>query len=192
MSADEDEMPDKGEDKTLADRLRSARASIQRRETRARADRRASARRVERGDPESLTERARVTSRRASEATDEIKGLGSDAVDLLSTELGTSRSDAKGIIESGADALDSATEAGGNALDQFDIDGDGDTDILTAVEEGGFDQGNRDGPRQPRRSASDASEPPVGGVEDDVRPLDGIEEELGLEGPIEEDFEDRL
>lgn len=177
MSAGDGGMDDGDDEQTLADRLRSIRESIQRRQTAARADRRASARRVEREEPETVGERAQLKKQRAGEAADEAGALASDAVSLVSAELGVSESDAKGIIESGADVLDAAGDAGGSALDQLDVDGDGDTDILDAVENGGFEaRGSQD---------AMAGEAPVGGVEDDIEPAGGIEDDLGLDEPIE-------
>lgn len=167
---------DGDDEMTLADKLRGIREKVQRKEQATRADRRAKGRRIERGEPDSTAEKAAVAKRSASEAADEAKNLGEDAVDLISTELGVSESEAEGVISQGADAIRSAAEAGDGALDQLDFDEDGDTDLFDAVESGaGFEGGGR----------GDTG-PPIGGVEDDIEPAGGIEEELGLDEPIEE------
>lgn len=168
-----------GDSGSVADKIRSVRETIQRKEKSARADRRAKGRRIERGEPESTGERAAVAKRGAEEAAGEVKNLGSDAVDLLSAELGVTEGEAEGLISQGADAIQAAAEAGGGAIAELDVDGDGDTDILEALESGQFEAVDQAG-------RVEADEPPLGEVEDDIEPAGGIEEELGLEGPIED------
>lgn len=51
---------------------------------------------------------------------------------LVASELGVSTQQARGIIARGNEAL----AQGGEALERLDLDGDGDTDIFEAVEEG--------------------------------------------------------
>lgn len=125
----------------VSERLRALRERIQRRETkvrasrraksrqkqmeerRKRADERARSRRVQRGEPEGAREEAQVTAK-------EARNLASDAKTLVSTELGVSRSEAEGVITQSADLVRDA----GDRIDELDFDGDGDSDILTALD----------------------------------------------------------
>jgi hypothetical protein len=123
---------------------------------------------------------------------------GVEEAQLLASELGVTGERAKEIASEGMDLIEQAASAGGDALAQLDIDGDGDTDILDAIEnepiEGTADQpfGGRDAAMGPRQSGNTdgtgRSEPPVGDVEDDFDDLQlgGIEEDLGIDEPIEE------
>lgn len=149
------------DDATVADRIRKLREKVNRREKAKRAKRRAKSRRVEKGDPKTQTESARVTKRRTEEAVSEAKQLSEDAKTLIATELGVGEGDAAGIIKEGADIVESRSSggdggsgSGGGGLGALDFDGDGDTDILTAIDEPGFDGGRRQqyGPRRPRRA----------------------------------------
>jgi hypothetical protein len=82
---------DANEDPSLLDRVRRARETVQRKETATRAKRRASARRVEKSEPETVAETAKV-------AADEVSGLVDDAGDLVTTKVGGT-GDGGGISE---------------------------------------------------------------------------------------------
>jgi len=118
----------------VAERIKALREKIQRREKSVRADRQAKQRRVERGEPEGASETAQVKAKQAKEeaemTADQARELASDAKTHVATELGVSRSEAGGIISEGSDILSSA----GERLDDLDLDGDGDTDMLTVVD----------------------------------------------------------
>lgn len=94
----------------------------------------------------------------------------------LAEETGVTRDRARGLIEQ---ARTAASEAGDSAA--LDIDDDGDVDLLAGG--GGSVEAVK------TRQEPDVFEPPVGEVEDDLRAVEGVEEELGLDGPIEEDFD---
>lgn len=120
----------------VEERLRKLRERLQRREKRVRADRRARERRIERDEPEGVRERATVASEEAGE-------LAKDAKELLATELGVSTEESEGIIKRGREFL----ERGKGQLSQFDVDGDGDTDLLSSldpVEDEEMDTGDPD------------------------------------------------
>lgn len=171
---------DGDESGSLSDRIRSLRGRLQRKQRSREADRRASARRIEREEPETTGERVELAKRDAAEAANETTGLASDAVNLVSAEFGVSSSDARGIIEQGSDLLSAA----GDQLGQLDTDGDGDSDILMALDEG-IEPTAAD-----RQAGRSRQEPPVGGVEDDFNEVEptGVEGEVGLDFPIEEDL----
>lgn len=134
----------------VSERLRALRERINRREQSTRADRRASSRRVERGEPETTGERVQVATRRTKEeaemTAEEARELASDAKTLVATEMGVSRSESESVISQGAGLLEDA----GDRINQLDIDGDGDTDVFTGLDPlGGEDRGgngNNGGP----------------------------------------------
>lgn len=190
MSSSSDETDPDSETESLAEKIRSLRDRVQRKQREREADRRAAARRVERGEPETVSEKVEVAKRDAAEAAAETKGLSADAVQLVSAEFGVSSEDAAGIIEQGSELLSAA----GDQLDELDVDGDGDTDILDALDEGieATPSGQRtergEGEAEPDR-AVDEFEPPVGDIEDDFEDVvgEGVEADIGLDFPIEED-----
>lgn len=104
------------DDKTLADKVRNVRDSVQRKQTAAKAKKRAKARRIEMEKPESISETVAVKRRRASEAADEFSGLVEDSKDLASTKFGSdgmSDSDG-GLFEAIGNEFDTIAE---NAAD---------------------------------------------------------------------------
>jgi len=105
------------------DRIKKLRERINRREKNTRAKRRAKARRIEKGDPKSKSEKAQVSAK-------EAKKLAGDAKQLIATETGISTSESEKTIREGAALLRDA----GDDLSQLDADGDGDTDILSGVD----------------------------------------------------------
>jgi hypothetical protein len=109
----------------VLDRIKSFRERLQRREKQTRASRRASARRVDKGEPETTTEKIKV-------GADEAQGLAKDATRLVSTELGVDPQEAKQIIATGSDTVEETENKG-----LLDFDNDGDTDLFT-LGEGGF------------------------------------------------------
>lgn len=129
----------------VAERLKRLRERIQRRETSTRADRRAKSRRIKRGEPQGAGETATVRARQARESAEmtaeEARGLASDAKQLIATEVGVSESESESIIKQGAGLLDDV----GENLSQLDLDGDGDTDILSGLEAMEADGGSGDG-----------------------------------------------
>lgn len=158
------------ESQSLVDRIRGARDRVQRAEQSKRADRRAQARSEGMsGDNEQ------------SETVQEARGLASDAKELISTEFGVDEDDAKQIISRGSDILSAA----GDRIDQLDTDGDGDTDILSRIEDGVEANQGRGSARQQR-----GVEPPVGDIEDDFEEVaaNGVEAEIDLDFPIEDDL----
>jgi len=179
-------MPTDGGDESsgFVDKIQSLKQRVEQRERAKRAKRRASQRRVEKGDPETASEKAKVSKREAeekvSEASEATSELAQSARSLIATELGVSSSEAESVVKRGAKAL----EAAGDRVDRLDTDGDGDTDILPAIE------GATESQRRSRTAGGqrDPSEPPVGDIEDDFDEVatDGIEGELRLDYPLEE------
>lgn len=100
-------------------------------EARERAERE---RRLERGDPKGLKEEAIATVRAASSAKQAASGAVSAERQFLAQELGVSTDHAKEVAETGNSVLQSAQRAG-VSLQQFDLDGDGDTDLLASLDQ---------------------------------------------------------
>lgn len=162
----------------VADRIRAIRDRIQRREKSTRAGRRARSRRIEREEPASVGEKAQVkarqTKRGAEMTADEARGLAADAKELVSTEFGVSEGEAEGIISQGAGLLDDL----GERVEQLDIDGDGDTDLLEGLEAVEPGDGGSAGVQEPL----EASESGGGvGISDPAEPVfDPFEEDDDL------------
>jgi hypothetical protein len=170
-------MPEES-DESVASRLGSVRKRLQRRKKAKRAEERAEARSEKRGaKARERAERERRIERNNPETAAESVAASGKEVKLIASELGISTDRARNVIDQGSQLIAQAESAGSGALDQLDTDGDGDTDILSSIE-GGVEVG--------QRRSQGGFEPPVGGVEDDIEDLDGIEEELGLDQPIEE------
>jgi len=105
--------------------------------------------------------------KRASSAKSEVGGLADD-LDLSGS------GERSGLLSSINQIL---SESGSDNL-QLDTDGDGFAEV-EAVDIDGDDSADR------VREFDDPDEPPVGAVEEEIQPLDGVEEELGLDEPIE-------
>lgn len=134
--------------------------------------------RVKANEPETKTETAKASARQAR---------------LLAAELGVTRDRASEIAARGSELIDKAEASG--TLDQFDLDGDGDTDILTALDEPGAGGGQRGG-------QAAAMGPTLGNP--DVDPYDVVDptepvmdfgemtdpqlNDFDVEGPIEEEI----
>lgn len=162
-------MPEDGND-SVAGRIASVRKRLQRRRKAKAAEARAEARSEKRGPKaRERAERERRIERNNPDTATESAAAAGKEVKLIASELGVTPGRAKGLIERGTEALESGRD--------FDRDGDGDSDILEAIEDGVEGRAGQRG---------DDFEPPVGGVEDDIEDLDGIEEELGLDEPIED------
>lgn len=118
----------------ISDRLQALREKVSRREKKVRADRQAKARRIEREEPEGAGEAAAVKGRQAKrevqQSAEEARKLSSDAKTLIATELGVSRGESESIISRGAEIIENADER----LGDLDVDGDGDTDILSSLD----------------------------------------------------------
>ena len=118
----------------MSERIKKIRERLNRREKKIRADRQAKSRRIEKEEPKGVSEKATVKTRKAKKeaaaSADEARGLASDAKQLVATELGVSTSEAESIIEQGASLFDDF----GDQLSSMDSDGDGDTDLLGALD----------------------------------------------------------
>lgn len=90
-------------------------------------------RRIKQGNPESLQEKVAVARNEAKGAVSAGKGAVSAERRFLAQELGVSTSEAGAIAREGNKLFDSIS-AGGGSLDALDLDGDGDTDILTQLD----------------------------------------------------------
>lgn len=164
------------------DRIKRLRERLQAREEAKKRARREKRQRIQRGDPETKTEAARVKARRArekaqgakrevTETKSEAQGLASDAKSLIATELGVSRSESESIIKQGADLIRDA----GDSLNDLDLDGDGDTDILSMID-GDASQGDRGGalgPVDPDLEGGDVTEPVMDPLNE---PDDGLDD----------------
>jgi len=160
---------------TLASRLRTARNRVQRKTQSRRADSRAQAR----------EEQMQDDSGQGNGTVNEVRGLANDARELVAAEFGVSTDDATALIKQGKDALDAA----GSDSSGLDADGDGDTDILGAIESG-IDEGGSSGRESGGSSPQNTSvEAPLGDIEDDLGILgsSGIEDSLD-QGPIEDEL----
>lgn len=134
-------------------------------------------RRLEQGDPDGVSEHAQVAAKETARAASEAKGAASASKEFLAQELGVSKEHAQEVAESGNSFFAQVKDAGGS-LDQFDLDGDGDTDLLQALDAPGVDGGS--GPDM----SIDPTEPVVdiAGTADD--PL--FEEDVGLDLDVDE------
>lgn len=163
----------------VSEKIKALRERIQRREAQKRASRRAKARRIKKEQPEGAAETAKVkakqTSEKVSQTTEEARGLAEDATQLVSTELGLSESESESFIKEAAGLLDSA----GESLGELDIDGDGDSDILTSFE---FDEPMMDTEQGGDEGVVDPTEP----VMDLGGQTEPVMSDLDLEDPVEE------
>jgi hypothetical protein len=89
------------------------------------ADERARDRRIAKNEPESVTEEAQASVRQLK---------------LLSSELGVAPENVREVVENASGVLENAQEQGSEALEQLDVDGDGDTDILQSFESQASDE----------------------------------------------------
>lgn len=122
-----------------------------------------------------LVERKKQKVKQAVQPAQDEADRVSDEARLLAAELGVGTGRAKEIAEQGSNALQRAGERGGDVLDRFDTDGDGDTDLLDSLDpEGGFEAVS-DG----RQSVENEL-----GFDDDFQ----LEDDIGLEGPVEDEF----
>lgn len=158
-------------DKSVASRIADVRERLERRRKSQEAKKRAEARserkgakareraeqerRIEQNNPANLSESAQATKQEVS---------------LLASELGIGKEQARQVTARASQAI---KQSGA----QLDTDGDGDTDILEAIEDG------IDTSQEAVEEQGLVPEPPVGDVEDDFDELElsGIEEEVGFE-----------
>jgi len=165
----------------VSEKIKALRERIQRREMAKRAKRRAKSRRIKKEQPEGAAETARVkakqTSEKVSQTTEETRGLAEDAKQLVSTELGISESESESFIKEAAGLIDSA----GESLGGLDIDGDGDSDVLQSFE---FDEPMMDS----EESGSDGVLDPTEPVMDFGDATEPVMSDLDLEDPVEEDI----
>lgn len=105
----------------IVSRIRQARERINRAETSARAKKRAKQRRIENEEPDNLSERVAVASRRAKERIDEVSeetAKTADAVDeFAETKFGVSIEDS---IDDAKETFESAGDRSEGLLDDFD------------------------------------------------------------------------
>lgn len=129
-------------------------------------------RRIQQGNPEGVSEHAQVAAKETARTASEAKGAATASREFLAQELGTSKEHAEEVAQSGNDFFAQVKDAGGT-LGQFDLDGDGDTDLLQ-----GLDAPGADAASEPDMSI-DPTEPVVdiAGRLDD--PL--FEEDVGLD-----------
>jgi len=122
--------------------------------------------------------RERVDSARGevSSAREEARALAEDVgvAGSLQSNDGEDTDASGGLLSSINQTL---SESGGSSV-QLDTDRDGFAEV-EAVDI------NSDGNADRVREFDDPDEPPVGAVEEEIQPLDGVEEELGLDEPIE-------
>lgn len=118
-------------------------------------------RRLERGNPKNVREHARVSGRETAKAASEAKGAFDAGTTFVSQELGVKKQHAEGVIESGNELFQKAKSAG-VPLQQFDIDGDGDTDLLQVLDApGGGGQGGSGAVVDPSEPIIDPTEPAI-------------------------------
>lgn len=165
----------------VTQKIKELRERIQRREAEKRASRRAKARRIAKEKPKGVGEKAQVTAKQTSEkvtqTTEEARGLADDAKQLISTELGISESESESFIREASDMLEGA----GDALGDFDLDGDGDTDLI-----GGFEEPIVEPEESGASDVIDPTEP----VMDFGEATEPVMNDLDLEDPIEEQMFD--
>jgi Sec-independent protein translocase protein TatA len=89
------------------------------------ADKRARDRRIEKNEPENVREEAAASVRQLK---------------LLSSELGVAPENVREVVNNAGKVLEDAQEQGSDALEQLDVDGDGDTDILQSFESQSSDE----------------------------------------------------
>lgn len=110
------------EPKTLAERFRSLKERVKRKKTAAKAERRASARRVEMEEPETTSEKVAVKKRRLSEAADEASELVGETKETAAITFGLDDDDGSmesdnedglfsGVVDAVSDAAENAAEA---------------------------------------------------------------------------------
>jgi len=162
-------------DTSIADRIRGVRQRFQKRRSRKQAEAKAEDLKAER---ERRARQRRIEANNPETAGESL-AAASNEVNLLSAELGITADAARDVLEQGGEVVDQALEQGDGALAQLDVDGDGDTDILESLEAGDI-EATRDG-----RAGTDSVDP-ASSIEAEMGTLDGIEDELGLDEPIEQ------
>lgn len=101
----------------ILDKIREAKEKVERKATAAKAEKRASSRRVERGEPETTTEKAKVAKQEATELGGALKEYGSTKAPDFDGEALGGLSDRAGQIGGGAESVIEDTESGD--LDMF-------------------------------------------------------------------------
>jgi len=161
----------------VSERIKAIRERINQREKNTRANRQAKARRIEKGDPDNRREAAAVKKREVTDeakmSAEEARKLAADAKQLIATETGVSTSESESVIKQGSGLLSDI----GDSIDDLDFDGDGDTDILTAV-----DPIESSGGSGISAANTDSKSQAVGAVRsDESRPMEFGEDEMGSE-----------
>ena len=141
------------------------------------SERRKRERRIEENEPEGLSETAEATRQQAGDLAEEGRKTVEEETRVLASELGVSPDRVDSLMESASDRIQAAKESG--TLSDLDIDGDGDTDLFSAVDplggEAAAGQGGEE-PIDPVGSTSDADVAPVQGDPagaDMTEPVDG-------------------
>jgi len=127
--------------------------------------------RIDENDPEGLSETVEATKREGADLAAEAKETVREETKLIALELGISTDQAESLVDSVSDQIDAAKES--DTLSELDIDGDGDTDMLSAVDPLVF---------EPDDSASGDQ------VVDPVGPTTDAEMEPGTARPVEADM----
>lgn len=159
------------ENQSLADRLRSIRETVQRKETATRAEKRARARRINKGEPEGIDETVAVKKRKLGDAADEARGLVEDTTDLFATKTGM---DGNGA--GGDDDGDGFLSQAGKALDNLNTEA-----VADPMDDSGMEKRMGGGMNEPMAGDEDLDElEAVGTGEGLEEPLDGDDLEDGL------------
>lgn len=111
-------------------------------------------RRIQQGSPKGVREHAATVAKETSEAASSAKEAVSAERQFIAQELGVSTEHAGDIAETATRVFDAAGKAGVDAP-AFDLDGDGDTDILQTLDQ------PLEGLESPRDLSIDPTEPVV-------------------------------
>lgn len=148
-------------------------------------DERARDRRIEENEPEGAAETAKATTKQAEELATEARETLQEERAVIAAELGVSTGEVEGIMESASERIKAAAEQGD--LSELDIDGDGDTDILQAMDPLGGEQdgGMGDPGAEPVVDPVEAASLDVGADFADDDDVTGVDMSEPIDGEIE-------